>query len=123
VQKTKKKKHNLESTIEVLTRKNHDMVFASKKRAIFEAWRHSVNQEIGSLFSIQNVMTKSLLARGFELIREQSREEGKKGRQYQIINKVFLKYQKATVGNIFNRWKQFGITSIHTNDEEIAEAL
>ena len=38
------KSNRLDKTVDIMSRRNEHWVFASKKRAIFENWRHAVKQ-------------------------------------------------------------------------------
>lgn len=67
-QVVKKNKHKLGGTMDAIIKKNSKFVFGSKKRAIFENWRHAIKMEKAFALCVQNVLTKSMLMKGFHFI-------------------------------------------------------
>lgn len=118
-----KEKKKVSKTVSVLTRRNQDLVFASRKRTIFLAWRHAVKQELAFLWCIKNVLTKSMLTKGFLVIKETTRDTMIVDRKYKLLNKAFLKFKHGVVVEYFNRWKRFNLLKVLGNDECVLNRL
>lgn len=95
-----------------LTRRNHDWVFASRKRAIFLAWRQVAKQEIGFMLCIKNVLTKSMLTKGFLYIQKNTRNDLILDKIKQRMNIVMLRYEHDTVKRFFDTWKTHNLMKV-----------
>jgi hypothetical protein len=49
-------------------------VHVSKKRMIFEMWRHTMKMEKAFVYSVKNVLEKSMFKEGFEQIKHTYRD-------------------------------------------------
>ena len=102
---TDKRAKNLGATVEALTRRNHEWVFVSRKRIIFESWRHAVKQQKAFMLCVVNVLQKSMTMKGFYYIQNVTRETKSNDRKYHSINQLLLKCAKHNIGDFFNKWK------------------
>lgn len=70
----KLKQQKFDKTKAMITRRNQNLVFASRKRYIFESWRHVSRQQKGFLLCVINVLEKSMTNKGFHYIKNVARE-------------------------------------------------
>ena len=99
------KKQKLDKNIKMLTRRNDEWIFVSRKRKIFEAMRTIGKQDRAFVLAVSNVLTKSMWMKGFINIREGSRDNHKDSSQYRHINMMILRFLKGNVGEYFTKWK------------------
>ena len=88
-----KKNTRKESAIDIVTNKNLDKWFVSRKRLLFCSWRHAVIQEKAFVLCVKNVLEKSMFMKGFVGIKEGSRDTKKEEMQYKLCNK-FMNFFK-----------------------------
>jgi len=68
VKKQNKAKTRVGKSIQIMTDKNHNLEWVSRKRQIFTAWRFCVKQQVAFLLCVKDVLQKSMWAHGFQQI-------------------------------------------------------
>ena len=59
------KKKRVDKAREIMTRRNHELTFVSRKRKIFNALKHIGRQERAFCLCVNTVLSKSLWNKGF----------------------------------------------------------
>jgi len=78
----------------------------SKKRLIFENWRHAAKQQKAFLICVTNVCKKSMLAHGLRIIATHNIRQGKHDIVKRVIGKYFFSnYYKSLTSECMNKWK------------------
>ena len=98
-------------------------VFGSKKRLIFDMWRHNLKQRKAFMICIENVLSKSMQFKGFHYIRETTRHEAINEKKYKLINLAFLRFERRGVGEYFNRWKESNKAGVEDVEKRTKEEL
>ena len=115
--KQQKNQARVSKSIDIMSRRNIDQVYKSRKRVIFEKMRHVIHQEIAFAVCIKNVLEKSLKMKGFVYIKEQSRDELHNTMKYKMINRMFLKFQKTNLADTFNKWKDSALKVVEKTNQ------
>ena len=61
--------------MEVMASRNLRLIYVSRKRMIFEMWRHVLKMEKAFCYSVKNVLQKSLLKEGFDTVNQAYRND------------------------------------------------
>lgn len=83
------KKGRTDYLIGVMTRRNFEQDFYSKKRLIFCTWRHCVKQQKAFLICTKTVLEKSMYMKGFLEIQETARKKKRDQKVYNLCHKFF----------------------------------
>jgi hypothetical protein len=110
-------------TMEVLERRNKTLVCTSRKRMIFEMWRHTTTMEKAFCYSVKNVLEKNLFKIGFEQINWYARDENYTSKVQRALRKFSLRHAKYTHSDSFNRWKKFALSNVDNKNNEIDTEL
>ena len=69
-----------------MSKKNITALLVSKKRRVFESWRHAARQQRAFVLCIVNVLEKSIWMKGFHCIREGVRDMKKQDKFLRNMN-------------------------------------
>lgn len=99
------KQQKIDRNRNILARRNADLTFSSKKRKVFEALRDIGKQDRLFVVSVSNLLTKTMLSKGFEYIKEASRDNQKDRKKFRHLNLMILRFLKTNIGEYFSIWK------------------
>jgi hypothetical protein len=80
------KTNRIDKSLKIITRRNQDLIFSSKKRKYFEAIRDIGKQNRAFVMAVSNVLMKSMLTKGFEIVKENNRETYINRKKFRHIN-------------------------------------
>jgi hypothetical protein len=106
------KKGRADYTIGVMTRRNLEQDFYSKKRLIFCVWRHTVKQQKAFLICTRTVLEKSMYMAGFLAIQDASRRTRRAEKVYNLCHKFFQTFGHNQVAGSFDRWKRGNLNRV-----------
>ena len=130
IKKQNKAKTRIANSIQIMTDKNHNLEWVSRKRQIFTAWKFCVKQQVAFLLCVKDVLQKSMWAHGFQQIQEASRGTKDNRKRYMLMKKYIFLMQQSKYGLSMTRWKYatWGIVDDKINSttqayEETVEAF
>lgn len=101
----------------VMTRRNFEQDFYSKKRLIFCTWRHCVKQQKAFLICTKTVLEKSMYMYAFLEIQEVARRKKRHDKVYNLCHKFFRTFGHNQLFDFFTRWKQGNLCKVTENYE------
>jgi len=96
-----------------------ERVHVSRKRMIFEMWRHTLQREKAFAFAVKNVMEKSLFKEGFDQICYYNRDEAYTNIVHRVLKKFSLRSARINQSDSFNKWKMFGLSKVDSHKNEV----
>ena len=95
---------------------NQTCVNVSRKRMIFEMWRHIGRQEKAFLYCVKNVLEKSMYKHGLESINQFASNDDYTDKVHRAMKRWSLKSSKINMGDSFNKWKKFALVKVEGNN-------
>ena len=89
----------------MMTDQNANSHFQSKLRAIFLSWREHTKKQKHFSTCIQNVITKAVWQKGFQNIREYSRDKTRTRGQNKSLDKIKRMFFRRNCKQAFNKWR------------------
>ena len=77
----------------------------SRKRYLLNAWRQFVRQEKRACRDIRSVLSKVLWKRGFDRIRNCSRNDARETQEYKQATRVLRKFLNLRTREAFSIWR------------------
>ena len=90
----------------LMTENNQNLDFQGRLRFLFGTWREHTRRQVHFTKCISNVISKSLWQRGFQNIREYSRDKNMTRGQNSSITKLRVMFWKRNCAAAFSKWRQ-----------------
>lgn len=79
---------------------------------LFTEWRKASKKGKAFLYSIKNVLEKSMYKKGFVYIHEQMRDHSYTDRVHRITKRFAARFFRLNGSDAFTRWKHWGLSRV-----------
>lgn len=99
------KRKRLEKNLDIISRRNVQLLYMSKKRRAFEALRKRGKQERKFVDILVKVLNHAVLTISLTNLKQGAREVIEDRKMYKVLNQLILKFLKTNIGEYFSFWK------------------
>ena len=101
------KNNTIYKLMKILERRNREWVFISRKRTLFQAWRHAVKQQKAFMICVYNTLNKSYLNKAFAYIKQAAKDQEYETKVQKFLRVYAVKNFRMKVSDSFNIWRKY----------------